>query len=146
MLNPALLWLIAGAVLCLMELAFPTAFVAFMMGISAIIVSIVALINPPISLQLVLWLILSTASVFLSRRWLTPKQKGSLLREAHEGETLTEILPNQSGRVLYEGNSWRAVCADDHITIAAHQPVYIVKQKGTTLIVLPRDFPLFPLD
>ncbi len=31
-INPSLIWLVAGALLCLMELALPTAFTAFTMG------------------------------------------------------------------------------------------------------------------
>jgi len=40
-----LIWLLA-AVLCLIELFLPTAFVAFMMGISAFVVALVSLIFP----------------------------------------------------------------------------------------------------
>ncbi len=36
LLTTTTLWAIAGGVLCLMELIFPTAFVALMMGISAL--------------------------------------------------------------------------------------------------------------
>jgi membrane protein implicated in regulation of membrane protease activity len=45
-LNPSLLWLIAGAILCFMELIFPTAFVEFMMGVSADLVALIALVLP----------------------------------------------------------------------------------------------------
>ncbi|MDJ0659202.1 MAG: NfeD family protein [Crocosphaera sp.] len=138
MLNPALLWLIAGAILCFSEAIFPVAFVAFMMGISAIIVAAIALVIPSFPIQVILWLSLSTISIAGSRRFV-PKRKSlnSVVGDAQEGETLTEISPGKTGRVLYEGNSWQAICADEKIAVLPHQKVYIVTRKGNTLIVLP---------
>lgn len=139
MLNLTLLWLIAGSVLCLMELVFPTAFVAFMLGISALIVAALSLILPHFTLLAVLWLGLSTVLVILSRRFFTPRRKLSTLGDSLDGETLTAIPPGKTGRVLYEGNSWQAKCADGDRAIAAGEKVYIVRQEGTTLIVLPQE-------
>ncbi len=142
MVTPALLWLIAGAILCFSEAIFPVAFVAFMMGISAIVVAAIALVIPYFPLQVILWLSLSTVSIVGSRRFV-PKQKSlnSRVGDAQEGETLTEIFPGKTGRVLYEGNSWQAICADHTILIAPHQKVYIVNRKGNTLVVLPEFLP-----
>lgn len=139
MLSLPLLWLIAGSVLCLMELIFPTAFVEFMMGISAMLVAAVALIVPNFGLQVVLWLLLSFGSIVVTRRWLSPKRNLSRLsyESEAEAETLTEIPPGEAGRVLYEGNSWRAICEDANLAIASHQKVYIVRRKGNTLVVVP---------
>ncbi len=138
MVSPALLWLIAGAILCFSEAIFPVAFVAFMMGISAIIVAAIALVIPSFPIQVILWLSFSTLSIVASRRFV-PKRKSlnSTLGDAQEGETLTEISPGKIGRVLYEGNSWQAMCADDKIAILPHQKVYVVTRKGNTLVVLP---------
>ncbi|ACK70668.1 protein of unknown function DUF107 [Gloeothece citriformis PCC 7424] len=137
MLSSPVIWLIAGSILCLMEFIFPTAFVAFMMGISAFVVALIAFLVPHLGTQVVLWLILSTISIILSRRWLTPRKNLRRLSEDTEGQTLTEIAPGQAGRVLYEGNSWRAMCDDETLSIPAHQKVYIVRRKGNTLFVVP---------
>jgi membrane protein implicated in regulation of membrane protease activity len=137
MLTTPIAWLIFGSILCLMELIFPTAFVAFMMGISAIIVSGIAILIPNTNIQMILWLISSSILIFLARKFLTPKRKHYHLQDAEEGETLTEITPSQPGRVMYEGNSWRAICADATTTISPHETVYIVSRKGNTLLVLP---------
>ncbi|MBD2342749.1 NfeD family protein [Anabaena subtropica] len=135
-----LIWLVAGAVLCLMELFFPSAFVEFMMGISALIVALLSQIGvSSIWLQVVAWLLISTTLIVLSRRFLQPRRRKSKIQDAIVAETLTEIPPRQSGRVLYEGNSWRAKCDDDQITIAPHQRVYVVRREGTTLIVMPEN-------
>jgi membrane protein implicated in regulation of membrane protease activity len=135
--SPTLAWLIAGVILCIMELVVPTAFVEFIMGISAIGVAVVSLIVPYLALQVLLWLVLSTLLIWLSRRFLTPRRRVSDSGDDREGETLTEILPGKAGRILYEGNSWRAKCEDDLMAIAPHQKVYIVRREGNTLIVLP---------
>jgi membrane protein implicated in regulation of membrane protease activity len=91
-----------------------------------------------VSLQVVLWLLLSTALVFLSRRFL-PHPRASKNLDAMEAQTLTEIAPGQTGRVLYEGNSWRARCEDHTEAIAPNQKVYVVRREGTTLIVVPQN-------
>ena len=92
-----------------------------------------------VTLQAVLWLLFSTLLIFLARRLFTPRRKRSPLDEATEGETLSEISPGQAGRVLYEGNSWRARCEDEEQAIAAHQKVYILRREGNTLIVVPQN-------
>ncbi len=138
LLSPAMLWLLAGSVLCLLELFVPTAFVAFLMGISALIVALVASIAPQFSVQVVLWLLLSTTLVFLSRRFL-PHPRASKNLDAREARTLTEIPAGETGRVLYEGNSWRARCEDEVEAIAPNQKVYVVRREGTTLIVVPQN-------
>jgi membrane protein implicated in regulation of membrane protease activity len=138
MFNLTLLWLIAGAILCLMELFFPTAMVEFTMGLAALLVGLLSLVVPSFGVQVALWMLIATLLLFLVRRWFTPKRRpaNNLLSEAHVGETLTEILPGQAGRVLCEGNSWRA-CSETG-AIASGQKVAIVRREGNTLIVRPQ--------
>lgn len=133
-LTPTMIWLIVGTVLCLVEFIVPTAFVACVMGVSALIV---AAVSPaiPLGLQVVLWMVLSLALVFYSRRLI--RQKEARKFDATEAETLTEIAPGKLGRVRYEGNSWAARCEDHEVTIAPNQKVYVIARKGTTLIVMP---------
>ncbi|QYX33340.1 NfeD family protein [Sphaerospermopsis torques-reginae] len=135
-----LIWLLAGIVLCLMELFLPTAFVQFMMGVSAFAVALLSYLGlSSLWLQVVLWLLLSTVLVVFSRRFLQPPTRKSKISDAVIGETLTEILPGQAGRVLYEGNSWRARCDDHNLSLAPGQKVYVVSREGTTLIVMPEN-------
>lgn len=136
MLTPPLLWLLAGSALCLLELFLPTAFVAFMMGLSALIVACVSLGLPQVNLQIGLWMILSIAFVLLSRR-LIPKGQATGIQDAKEAKTLTEIPAGEVGRVIYEGNSWQARCVDEAIAIGPNQPVIVVGRQGTTLMVMP---------
>lgn len=134
--TPTLLWLLAGALLCLTELFLPTAFVAFMMGLSAFAVAAVSLALPYVNLQIFLWMVFSTFFVLATRR-LIPKGKARAIEDAKEAKTLTEIPPGEAGRVIYEGNSWRARCKDCDAAIPANQNVIVVGRKGTTLIVVP---------
>ena len=137
MSHPALIWLMAGSILCLIEVVIPNAFVTFVMGISAIITAAIALIVPIWGLQVFIWLLLSTALVVVSRRWFHPKSQRIIIKDAQEGETITAIAPGKAGRVLYEGNSWRAKCEDESIVISPQEKVYVVRRRGNTLIVLP---------
>lgn len=135
-MSPTLIWLGTGAILCLMELFVPSAFVAFMMGLAALVVAAVSLMVPSLGLQVGLWLILSTILIFLVHRF-SPSKRLAKRMDAVEGQTITEIPPGKTGRVLYEGNSWRAKCDDHHISIPPHEKVYVVRMEGTTLVVLP---------
>ena len=138
MLSSTFLWLVAGVILCLMELLFPTAFTEFMMGIAAFVVALISLALPHSGLQIALWMAISTSLVLLSRRTFTPKRKSRTLEGKTEGETLTEIPAGRTGRILYEGNSWRGKCSNEGLAIASGQKVYVVGREGNTLIVLPQ--------
>jgi len=135
-----LIWLLAGAVLCLMELFLPSAFIAFLMGISAFVVALLSQVGlGSLWLQVLVWLLLSAVLVVLSRRFLQPRRRKSKIQDAVIAETLTEIPAGKIGRVLYEGNSWQARCDDDKLDIAPHQRVYVVRRESTTLIVIPEN-------
>lgn len=136
-LNPTIIWLLVGAALCFAELVLPTAFIAFVMGVSALLVAAVAHLLP-LGIQVILWMVLSLLMVFLSRRFIN--HRAALKLDSTEAETLTDIAPGQVGRVLYEGNSWSACCESANTTIPTGQKVYVVGRKGTTLIVMPEQF------
>ncbi len=128
-------WLITGIVLCIMEVTLPTAFVEFVMGLSAIAVGLIALVLPNFGLQIAIWMVLSLLLTFISRRFV-PKAGRSLVESATDAKTLTEIAPGKAGRVLYEGCSWQARCHDEDEAIAADEPVLVVSRKGNTLVVM----------
>lgn len=135
-ISPSLLWLLFGAALCLVEFIVPIVDTPAIMGIAAIVVALFVPLIPSPVLQVILWLLLSVVIFFLFRR-LTPKRKTHAIRDAVEAQTISEILPGQTGRVLYEGNSWRARCSDETKAIALNEKVYVIGREGTTLIVLP---------
>ncbi|ELR96857.1 NfeD family protein [Gloeocapsa sp. PCC 73106] len=136
MQNTTSLWLIAGAILCFAEFCIPTQFILFVLGFTALIVGFISMVLPSFAMQVVLWLFLSSLSVWLLQRWSTalvkPKMVGG---DDLEGETITAIPAGKTGRVLYEGNSWQAKAADHTQEIAPQEKVYIVRREGNTLIV-----------
>lgn len=135
-MSPALFWFIAGVTLCLMELFLPTAFVEATLGISALLVAVVALVVPSLTIQIGLWLVFSVLTL-IGLRYLVPKRTPYTLADATEAKTLTAIAPGETGRVLYEGNSWQARCEDLGTAIGVNQPVIVVGRRGNTLLIIP---------
>ncbi len=135
-MTSALIWVIVGVVLCLMELLLPTAFIESAFGVSAFAVALFSLVIPSASVQIALWMALSLLTFWALKRFI-PNRTAPALREATEARTTTEILPGQAGRVIYEGNSWRARCEDHQVAILPDQEVFVVERKGNTLIVIP---------
>jgi membrane protein implicated in regulation of membrane protease activity len=110
------------------------------MGLSAMIVAGIAFFLPYNNILIVIWMILSILLIALVKKYFTPKRQEPLLLEGDEGVAITAIEGGKMGRVLYEGNSWQAVCADETIEILPDEKVYIVNRNGNTLSVLPRKF------
>jgi membrane protein implicated in regulation of membrane protease activity len=137
--NTTLIWLILGVGLCSVELFLPTAFVALMMGISALFVALLSGFLAKLWLQVVVWLVFSIVLILLCRHFVRPQRRKSKIQDAVIGETLTEIPAGKTGRVLYEGNSWQARCDDHMINIAINEKVYVVRREGTTLVVMPEN-------
>lgn len=131
-----LFWLIVGAVLCLMELFIPTAFIEATLGVSALAVSAIALMVPQFGLQVGIWMLLSVLATWALKRFV-PKQTPHILADSTEARTLTAIAPGQTGRVLYEGNSWQARCEDGDSVIGADEAVIVVGRRGNTLFIMP---------
>lgn len=121
-----------------MEFTLPTGFMEFTLGVSAIVVGILLLIFPQLafSIQMIIWAVLSVLLAVLVRR-LMPQKIAPQLADAVEARTLTEIPPGDTGRVLYEGNSWSARCDDEGLAIAPDEKVYVLRRQGNTLIVMP---------
>ena len=139
-LLPSQIWLLIGISLCIIELLvpLPTFLIAGAMGLAALLVSLVALILPIPALQILAWMVISAMLAVASRRFI-PKDSHQL-KESSEGVTLTEIPAGETGRVQYEGGSWKAKCANPQIAIAAQQKVIILRRQGTTLIVVPENW------
>jgi membrane protein implicated in regulation of membrane protease activity len=135
-MHPSFLWLIAGTCLCGLELFVPTALVAMFLGVAAFIMAALATILPAwLGLQVAIWLCFTGILAWMGYRFM-PKR--SPLDFNHtEAKALTEILPDRSGRVLYEGVSWRARCGDGVSSIEPEQQLHVIGREGTTLIVVP---------
>ncbi len=136
-ISPSGLWLLVGAGLCGLELFVPTAFIAVCMGMSALLVSLLALVLPSaFGLQILVWLLGTCGSIAIGYR-LNKQRTSNTIRSATEAEALTAMMPNQTGRVLYEGSSWRARCAEGAEPVAPQDKLYVVGREGNLLIVMP---------
>lgn len=135
-MNPALIWVTLGVVLCLMELLVPTAFLESALGLSAFAVALLTPVVTAPNYQVLLWVVLSFLMFWALKRFI-PNRTAPALREATEARTTTAIAPGQKGRVMYEGNSWQARCNDDQVSIPPNQEVFVIERKGNTLIVMP---------
>ncbi|MFM2429226.1 MAG: hypothetical protein RLZZ511_439 [Cyanobacteriota bacterium] len=132
-----MIWFLVGFGLCILEAIVPTAYVALVGGVAAILVGFMSGIIIAFGGQVMLWLILTTLGILLSRP-LVKSPARSHKFDAAAGETLTDIPVNGIGRVQYEGQSWAAKLEDPQQSLAATMPVTIVGRDGTTLIVTTR--------
>jgi membrane protein implicated in regulation of membrane protease activity len=139
-LLPSQVWLIIGVALCTIELLvpLPTFLIAGAMGVAALVTAAIALLLPIPALQILAWMLISVLLARVSRRFIP---KDSLkLQDSSEGVTLTEIPAGETGRVQYEGGSWKARCDNPKIAIAAQEKIIVLRRQGTTLIVVPENW------
>ncbi|MGD1901517.1 MAG: NfeD family protein [Geitlerinemataceae cyanobacterium] len=138
MANWMWLWLAIGLGFCAMEVILPTAFVEMSMGVSALVVALLTAFVPGLNLQIGLWMVLSLLSVMAVKRWL-PQVRSLPIDDETEAEALTAMEPGELGRVIFEGNSWRAKCEGDR-AISPSDRAIVVGRKGNTLLVMRDDF------
>jgi membrane protein implicated in regulation of membrane protease activity len=130
-------WLILGLGLCGLETVFPTAFIALVMGVSALIM---AMLSPWIfsyGLQALVWIAISGLGILFSRSFV----KQTVMKNWDDawGEVTEAIDPGQTGRVRYEGGSWLACGETTEMAVEAGQTVQILSKRGTMLVVKPVD-------
>ncbi|MFB2938122.1 NfeD family protein [Aerosakkonemataceae cyanobacterium BLCC-F154] len=156
--SPPWLWFTVGVVLCSTEFflakKLPKKFqnIALLLGISAFVTSISvwqmavfmevdwSLTNnydEDFPIQIVYWMGISLASVIWVRPGLS-KSKKTVIPDAKEAKTITEVLPGKPGKVLYEGSYWKAFCVDKQMAIAPNQKVSVLRREANTLIISPR--------
>jgi membrane protein implicated in regulation of membrane protease activity len=135
-----MIWILIGLALIALEAIVPTAFVALVSGVAALIVAIVGSLIT-VNFQILLWLGLSVSGILASRQFVS-KRSAPRQFDARSARTLTAVNPTSGGRVQYEGNSWAARCEDPSLTIPPDQPVWVVSQAGTTLLVIPQTMPM----
>jgi membrane protein implicated in regulation of membrane protease activity len=114
-------WLVLGVVLAIIEIFAPGAFFLWL-GISAAIVGIVLWLIPGLSweLQLVIFAILSIASVVVARRYLTAHPLETDLPNLNQrGQqyvgrvfTLIEPVVNGQGKIRVDDSTWKISCED----------------------------------
>jgi membrane protein implicated in regulation of membrane protease activity len=139
--SPVLIWFLLGIAFFVIELALP-GFVLFFLGIGAwCSAAVLAVINVPLTAQLLIFLACSLLSLILLRARLKSVFMGKSSEEAESvnvdsapttGVVTDAIIPPADGRVKYGGSFWRAA-ADE--PIAEGTVVLIVEKKDLIIKV-----------
>lgn len=139
-----LIWAIGGLALVLSEFIIPE-FVIFFFGMGALLNAFLIAVIPGlpanIPLQIIIWLGLSSVSLFGLRRYLARWFKGSRFsRERVESEVvgksavvIEEIGPDRPGRIKFGGTTWLAESFDQSFRVG--EKVEILKRDGMKFIV-----------
>lgn len=118
--NAAVIWIIIGLVLFLLEFVLP-GLVLFFFAVGAWVVAILCLfIDLTINEQLIIFLISSVATILLLRKWLSKvlwkrKHSTELLEDEFLGKIAkaeTAISPGENGKVDFKGTTWQASSED----------------------------------
>jgi membrane protein implicated in regulation of membrane protease activity len=139
--SPVLIWFLLGVAFFVIELAAP-GFVLFFLGIGAwCAAAVLAMLDVPLTAQLLIFLISSLLSLLLFRTKLRSIFMGKSSEEADSvnvdsapatGIVTDAIIPPADGRVKYGGSFWRAA-ADEPIAEGA--VVLIVEKKDLIIKV-----------
>jgi membrane protein implicated in regulation of membrane protease activity len=139
--NPAMIWFLVGLASVLAEFAMPGVVLVFF-GVGAWVVALLCLwIDVSVLVQIVVFLVLSIASlVFLRRYFMKPAEGGRPSEDAEDfigkmAVSQEELTVHGSGKVLFNGALWRAKPEGDPIPKQTH--VRIVRQDNLVLIVSP---------
>jgi inner membrane protein len=139
-LNAAVIWIIIGFVLFLLEFVLP-GLILFFFAVGAWIVAILCLfLDLGINEQLIIFLISSVVTILLLRKWLSKilwkrKHSTELLEDEFLGKTAkaeTAISPGQNGKVDFKGTTWQAASED---TIEKGENVIIIGNESILLLV-----------
>lgn len=113
-------WLSIGIVMCIAEMIVPGVFLLWL-GIAALLTGLVVFILPiPLAAQLLLFAVLSVASVYAGRRWSgsleipsdDPMLNDRLARLVGEPVVVEEAIVGGRGRVRVGDGVWPATGAD----------------------------------
>ncbi len=142
-LRPEVIWTIVGLVLLLMEFIVP-GLIIFFFGVGAFVVAGVCFfVDPPLDIQLLIFIVASVASLITLRRWIKGVFKGyssdkkDMAHDIEEfiGQTavvIGEIAPGSTGKVEFRGTNWSA---QSDVTLEKGTTVEIVGRSGLTLKV-----------
>lgn len=142
-LRPELVWFVVGIVMLMMEFAIPGLVIVFF-GLGALVVAIVCMVaNPPVAVQLLIFIVSSLVFLVVLRRWLKSKFFGSDMADPSEAAVLDEftgkhavvtapVKPGIPGKVEFKGTGWTAT-ADEELNVGDH--VIILEKDNITLHV-----------
>jgi inner membrane protein len=137
-------WIIVGIMLVGLEMVIP-GFIIFFFGAGGIITGIISLIFGGLSsnflLQAGIWVGSSVLSLVFLRKYLSKVFTGTLFNQTREkeqvlgasAEVISEITPEQAGRIKFQGTSWNAISYTE--TLKVGEKVEIISKEGSTFVV-----------
>jgi len=137
-LTAAVIWIIIGFVLFLLEFVIP-GLILFFFAVGAWIVAILCLfLDMSINAQLIIFLVSSVASILLLRKGLSKillkrKHPSELLEDEFLGKTAkaeTDISPGHNGKIDFKGTTWQAASEDtiekgDNVIIVGNESILL---------------------
>ena len=132
-----LIWFIAGAILIVAEIVLP-GFVIVWFGIGALGASLAAFLGAGHIVQVVVFILVSIASLIPAKIFLKKKEKEPALRVGAErligmiGRVTKPVKPGQFGEVKIDGDVW-IVKADNEI--AVDEEIIVDRIEGTHLVI-----------
>lgn len=139
----AVIWLAAAIVLFIIEAA-TVGLTTIWFAIGALVAFVLALLDIPVTVQIVVFLIVSVALLVFTRRIFVEKLHAGSEKtntEALIGLTATveeDILPLQVGQVKLNGQMWSAVCTDGKSAVRGAL-VEVKAIEGVKLVVSPAE-------
>jgi inner membrane protein len=142
-LTPVWLWLVAGIILLILELELP-GLILFFFAVGAFVTAVVCIIpDVPLSIQLLVFLVVSVVSLVLLRKCLKnifygytkSESNESVIEQDFKGKKVvvtSNIAPGRPGKVEFNGTDWKAEADEE---ILADTLVEIVDIRNLSLIV-----------
>lgn len=137
-------WIILGIILVGLEMVIP-GFIIFFFGAGGIITGIISLIFGGLSsnflLQAGIWVGSSVLSLVVLRKYLSKIFRGTLFNQTKEKDQLlgsaavviSEITPEQPGRIKFQGTSWKAISYTE--SLKAGETVEIISKEESAFVV-----------
>jgi len=137
-LSPAVIWILAGLLLMLLEMAVSGVFLLWL-GMAAVGTGIVVqLMGAVFWLDVVVFAVLAAGSITLALRLRGPKRE-AVVNTAGSGvvgrEAVALEFHGRSGRVRVGDSDWNARLAEGEDVPALHDQLRVVDVEGTTLVV-----------
>lgn len=127
-----------GAILC--ELVTPSALISIWFAVGAMIGALAALINLPLWVQIVCFVIVSLVSMLIVRPIASRYLRGNIVPTNADrcigeiGVVTKEITRDEWGEVKVSGATWHAVSVDN-VSVPAQARVKVVAIEGAKLLV-----------
>lgn len=136
-INSSLIWLSLGILLIASEI-FTGTFYLLLVGASSLLTALISyFITMSSPMQLILFGVISSVSIFLLHgKFKTKKPSMRSLDESEPVQIIEPIAPNSEGLVQYQGVPWTAINQSD-ITLTTKTRAIVIKTQGNKLIIKP---------